>query len=162
MVVAIPLLAVLWCAAIVTAPLLPPLVSAAVYAAGSVVCHQIPERSFHLGTSQLAVCARCLGIYAGGAAGAVAAAVSWRQPEGLLTSKSNLVRSVVGLATLPTVITVTLEVLGMWSTTNETRALAGLPLGIATSFVATAFAKLHYKSCVPRRRTAPSPPPPPI
>src|SRR6185295_1848536 len=37
----------------------------AVYAVGSVICHQLPERSFHLWAAQLPVCARCTGIYAG-------------------------------------------------------------------------------------------------
>ena len=162
MVVAIPVLAVLWLTAIVSAPLLPALVSAFVYAAGSLVCHQIPERSFHLGASQLAVCARCLGIYTGGAAGAVAAAMAWRQPSRVSTMTSTRVRLLVALAALPTAVTVALETAGLWSTTNEVRAFAGVPFGIAISFVATAFAKVHYKPCAPRRRTVPSPPPPPI
>ena len=45
-----------------------------VYAAGSVICHQRPERSFHLLGAQMPVCARCVGIYAGAA---VAASVLW-------------------------------------------------------------------------------------
>jgi hypothetical protein len=43
------------------------LFAVAVYAVGSVVCHQLPERSFHLWGRQLPVCARCTGIYAGAA-----------------------------------------------------------------------------------------------
>ena len=39
------------------------------YAAGSIVCHQIPERSFHIAGVQLPVCARCTGLYAGALAG---------------------------------------------------------------------------------------------
>src|SRR5580692_775131 len=49
-----------------------------VYAAGSVLCHQRPERSFHLLGAQLPVCARCAGLYAGTA---VAAIIVWlKQP----------------------------------------------------------------------------------
>jgi hypothetical protein len=44
------------------------------YAAGSLICHQRPERSFHLLGTQMPVCARCAGIYAGAA---VAAIVAW-------------------------------------------------------------------------------------
>ena len=36
-----------------------------IYSCFSTVCHQIPFRSFHLFGFPLAVCARCLGIYAG-------------------------------------------------------------------------------------------------
>jgi uncharacterized membrane protein len=46
----------------------------AMYAAGSLICHQRPERSFHLLGAQMPVCARCVGIYAGAA---VAASVLW-------------------------------------------------------------------------------------
>ena len=49
-----------------------PIAAAAVYAAGSLVCHQRPERSFHLAGAQLPVCARCLGLYVGGFVGAIA------------------------------------------------------------------------------------------
>lgn len=45
-----------------------------VYRAGSVLCHQQEGRSFEYHGTQLAVCARCTGLYAGGAAGAI---VSW-------------------------------------------------------------------------------------
>ena len=44
----------------------------AAYAVGSVVCHQLPERSFHLWIAQMPVCARCTGIYFGAAAMAIA------------------------------------------------------------------------------------------
>lgn len=40
-----------------------------VYAVFAPTCHQIPERCFALGGHPLAVCGRCLGIYAGFAAG---------------------------------------------------------------------------------------------
>ncbi len=36
-----------------------------VYQAFSVICHQIPERSFLIGGFPLGVCSRCTGIYAG-------------------------------------------------------------------------------------------------
>jgi uncharacterized membrane protein len=37
----------------------------------SALCHQDPARSFAIGSSPVAVCVRCLGIYGGVAAGAV-------------------------------------------------------------------------------------------
>jgi hypothetical protein len=63
--------------ALVAAPLAAPIalaggapaVGAVVYAAFAAVCHQLPERSFVLLGEHVAVCHRCLGLYAGGAAG---------------------------------------------------------------------------------------------
>src|SRR5438552_2632486 len=39
--------------------------ASAIYKAFSFVCHQIPERSFHIAGHQFAVCSRCTGLYAG-------------------------------------------------------------------------------------------------
>ncbi len=36
--------------------------SAAIYGIGALICHQRPERSFHLWGAQLPVCARCAGL----------------------------------------------------------------------------------------------------
>src|SRR5262245_3978961 len=47
------------------------LVAAAAYVAGSVICHQRPERSFFLWGAQFPVCARCTGLYVGAAAAAL-------------------------------------------------------------------------------------------
>src|SRR5512135_2217325 len=38
---------------------------------GYAICHQIPERSFHIAGQQLPLCARCTGIYMGALAGFV-------------------------------------------------------------------------------------------
>jgi uncharacterized membrane protein len=47
-----------------------------VYSIGSIICHQLPARSFHLWAVQMPVCARCTGIYLGAAIGAIAASVA--------------------------------------------------------------------------------------
>ena len=56
-------------AAIIGAPLIQasghPAFAFKIYRAFSFVCHQIPERSFHLYGNKFAVCSRCTGIYAG-------------------------------------------------------------------------------------------------
>jgi len=54
-----------WVLAIVASPVLPAPLAAAVYLIGSHICHQQADRSFHLFGAQLAVCARCTGIYIG-------------------------------------------------------------------------------------------------
>jgi hypothetical protein len=63
---AVALAAILLVAAIFAAPWLPLL-----YLPFAPVCHQIAGRSFHLHGVPLAVCARCLGIYAGVVAAAI-------------------------------------------------------------------------------------------
>jgi uncharacterized membrane protein len=63
-----------WLSAIFLAPYLKsrsPAASALLYSLFSPICHQIPGRSFTFDGSPLAVCGRCLGIYAGFLAGLV-------------------------------------------------------------------------------------------
>jgi uncharacterized membrane protein len=54
---------------------------------GYAICHQIPERSFHLGGHRLPLCARCTGTYLGAAVGLAAIALlgRWRAGEMLPT-----------------------------------------------------------------------------
>jgi uncharacterized membrane protein len=139
------LLSMAWLLAILTAPLLPTALSASVYSVGSLVCHQLPERSFHLGGFQLPVCARCVGIYGGVAIGALGASVM------RLTAVPRHARQILILGALPTAITVALESLGLWPTTNIVRAAAGFPLGLVAALVVTgALATLHYRDQIPR------------
>lgn len=59
---------IIWTASIFLAPLMKSQSvdwAGFVYAAYSTVCHQIPDRCFHLWGYPLAVCSRCLGIYSG-------------------------------------------------------------------------------------------------
>src|SRR3712207_2658477 len=43
--------------------------AAGVYGGFAFVCHQLGERSFHVAGFQMAVCARCFGLYAGALSG---------------------------------------------------------------------------------------------
>jgi uncharacterized membrane protein len=156
----VPLLAFLatgWFALIVAAPILPVPIAGALYALGSFICHQRPERSFHLFGAQLPVCARCIGIYAGAAMGASAAALNARV-RALATSSS--ARALLVAGSVPTVLTLVLEWSGLWAGSNAIRAAAGLLLGIASALVVVqAVATLHYGGCVPRRPIVHSRPP---
>ena len=58
----------------------------AVYAVGGLICHQLPERSFHLWSAQMPVCARCTGIYIGGALAAIIAPIGAAPLKGRPTS----------------------------------------------------------------------------
>ena len=156
----LPFLATLaagWLAILVSAPAMPVRVAAAVQLFASFVCHQIPERSFHLDGHQLPVCARCLGIYAGAAAVACLGCLALvRNP--LRRWPAARFRRIATIAAAPTVVTVIGEWSGVWTTSNGQRALAGLVLGAAAALVVVgAVATLHYGGCPPRRR--PSIPP---
>lgn len=129
----------LWAAAIFAAPIA--LVSshrpvsycaAAVYAAGSRVCHQRPERSFHVAGRQLPVCARCTGVYV-----SAAAAV----PFVFLLSAGGMPRRtkiLFALAALPTAVTWLLEFTGVMPFSNLARASAALPLGFVAAWLVLA------------------------
>lgn len=132
----------LWVTGLVAAPLpsgdpqgLRPMLAAGVYAAGALVCHQRPERSFHLAGAQLPVCARCLGLYVGGWFGAIgwvlvagARATSADRVRRILAPR--LLRTVLVLAAAPTIVTVLTAQLGTWDPANAPRALFAVPLGI--------------------------------
>ena len=154
-------LTVVWLAAIVVAPFLTAPLSALVYAVGSLVCHQLPDRSFHIGASQLPVCARCLGVYVGAACGALGGVVLTHGPaDSPLRPSARQARWSVGIALVPTVASVVLEAAGLWRTTNVERSVMGFPAGLVAAFVVmSVLATLHYTQCVPRRPTAPSQPP---
>ena len=113
------------------------------YAAGAVVCHQIPERSFFIEGTQLPVCARCTGLYLSGAAG-LAGWLIWktaRRWRGRSIEPRAALRLVV-VAALPTALTVMTAGLGIWDGTNMTRALLAVPLGLsAGGVVAAVFTK---------------------
>jgi uncharacterized membrane protein len=148
-----------WVALLVVAPYVPGYAGAVLYGTGSLICHQISERSFHVAGFQLPVCARCLGLYAGAAIGVIGRL--WRRIPVL--ERSRTARAAAVVAALPTAVTWTLEAIGIWSPSNATRAIAGLPLGAVVGLVvAGAVATLHYDECVPPRPTAPRPPPPSI
>jgi hypothetical protein len=130
-----------------------------VYAIGSAVCHQLPERSYHLWTAQMPVCARCAGMYAGAAIAAIGFSVARgfqprgrgpaasapearrraspklgesadeRRRERAALGRPNLARAILLIAALPTLVTLAYE----WTTgdmpAHWIRAATGVPLG---------------------------------
>jgi uncharacterized membrane protein len=162
---AIALASLVWLTLLILTPFLPSSLATLIYAVGSVICHQIPERSFHLAGVQVPVCARCLGIYAGAAAAAVihvlgaftGGSARWR----ILSPQT--ARLVFVLSALPTLETVRLEWTGVWHGTNFVRAIAGVVVGAGGALVVmSAVATLHYSECQRRRPIGPSRIPPPI
>jgi uncharacterized membrane protein len=110
-----------------------------IFAMGSVICHQLPDRSFFLDGHQLPVCARCSGLYLSAAAGFAAwwtlkAARGWR-PIALAPRRAT---SVVAIAAVPTVVSFASGVLGAWDGSNVTRAALAVPFGLAAGAVVAA------------------------
>ncbi len=108
--------------------------SAGTYVVGGLLCHQRPERSFRLWGVQMPVCARCAGLYAGAALGAVVAGV-WVSGRRLSVAWDSTLRWVVLAAAVPTAASVALEVAGVFEGSAVIRATGGVPLGAAVSWV---------------------------
>jgi uncharacterized membrane protein len=100
------------------------------YVAGSFICHQRPERSFHVGDAPLPVCARCTGLHAGVALGLLGLLVTSTMWRARLREASRAwrVRAALAVVSLPTILSVALEQLGAGSPPLA-RALAASPLG---------------------------------
>jgi uncharacterized membrane protein len=101
----------------------------AIYGIGSLVCHQKPERSFHLWGAQLPVCARCAGIYLG----AAAALIRRRAKASRVVND----REILALAALPTVATLLFEWTTGMTPSNTIRFVSGLPIGAVVSWLVT-------------------------
>jgi hypothetical protein len=134
----------------------------AVYGVGSLICHQLPERSYRWWGAQMPVCARCAGIYLGAAAAAVFSlgaqgfhsSVGSRSPERLALHRLALRRTglpglaltgprlTLALGALPTLATLVYE----WTTgqmpANWIRAASGMPLGAAGAWLVVQHALL--------------------
>ena len=104
-------------------------------AVGSVVCHQIPERSFFLDGRQLPVCARCTGLYAAGALGFAGWVVErWRSRRPPAVS-SRVVLWILAGAAAPTILSYLTGVTGVWDGSNAMRAWLAAPLGLTAGVV---------------------------
>jgi uncharacterized membrane protein len=130
----------------------------AVYGVGSIICHQLPGRSFHLWAAQMPVCARCAGIYAGAAVmaagvfGARAFSTSARETRERATvdvpkrqrgeggalrriALPQTARLLLAAAVGPSAVTLVFE----WATGhtpgNWIRFAAGIPIGAAVAWL---------------------------
>jgi uncharacterized membrane protein len=117
------------------------LVVAIIFAAGSLICHQKPERSFFLDGHQLPVCARCTGLYLSAAAAFIGwigfkIARGWRP---IAFAPGVAVRLIV-LAAIPTALSLASGTLGVWDGSNTTRALLAIPLGASAGAILAAVA----------------------
>jgi uncharacterized membrane protein len=128
--------AVAWFALVVLAPAAPPALAAAIYTMGSLICHQLPDRSFYWRDAQLPVCARCTGIYLGACASAFLAPL----PPSLYArwSAPRRMAWLLGAAAVPMGVTLAAEWTGLWAPSSIVRAATGVVLGTAAAVVITA------------------------
>lgn len=125
--------AIVWLGAIFLAPWLAARGAAGparfVYAIFAPVCHQIPGRCFALNGHPLAVCGRCLGIYAGIAAGLVLYPLA----RGFSRVSLPPVR-VFLLLTLPMTLDAAGGILGAWKSPIGLRFTTGFAWGTVLPF----------------------------
>ena len=100
-----------------------------IYKTFSFVCHQIPERSFHLAGHQFGVCSRCTGLYAGFAV----AALVYPLARSLRRTGTPPIRWLI-LATLPLGIDFALGYFSIWENTHLSRFLTGALLSSVAVF----------------------------
>lgn len=92
----------------------------------SLICHQIPDRTFHILSHPMGVCSRCFGVYFGVLLGIVTYPL-WRNVDEI----EPLPRIWLFLALVPVGIDWSLTMFGIWENTFTTRFLSGLILGMA-------------------------------
>ena len=119
-----------------------------IYGAFAMLCHQLPERSYFIDGHQIAVCARCTGIYGG-----FTLALLLYPLIGSLKNTETPPRSWLILATIPLVIDVSVNFFGFWQNTHTSRLLTGALLGgVAVFYVMPGIISLSLRSW----RTTPS------
>jgi uncharacterized membrane protein len=117
------------------------LIIAFAYAVGSVICHQLPDRSFFIDGRQLPVCARCTGLYVSGAAGFVGwVALKIARGGRQFPVSPRAALAIVAGAAIPTAISYLTGVAGVWDGSNLTRAALAVPFGVAAGAVVAAVA----------------------
>jgi uncharacterized membrane protein len=130
--VALLLVSFVWLAAIFAAPMLMadgrPLSAMIIYRGLSGICHQIPDRSFHLYGLPLAVCSRCTGIYIGFAVGLMLYPFVRSLRDQTMPSRNWLIA-----AGFPMLIDFGGGFLGLFQNTFVSRAATGGLLGVAFS-----------------------------
>lgn len=119
-------LVLIWLAVIVAPPFLISngISASPIYKFFGYICHQIPERSFHVLGHQFAVCSRCFGVYFGLFAGVLTYPL-WRP----IDSVEPLPRFWLVLSMLPISIDWSLGFFEIWENTHVSRFITGAILG---------------------------------
>lgn len=97
-----------------------------IYRAFSFLCHQMPERSFHLEGQKLGVCSRCTGIYSG-----FAISVLFYPIVRSLKSPDSPARIWLLVACVPIAVDFALGFFHIWENTHFSRFVTGAIFGAA-------------------------------
>ncbi len=100
-----------------------------IYKTFSYLCHQIPERSFHLANHPFAVCSRCTGLYAGLAFATLAYPLVRSLKQ---TDPPRIIWLI--LATVPLAIDFLLGYFAIWQNNHFSRFTTGALLGGVVAF----------------------------
>lgn len=111
-------------------PFVPEYVRAVLMVAFDPVCHQFPDRSFHVYAEQFAVCHRCFGTFSGLLMGAVLLPVASKW-DGVLYRRAGVV--LLMSLFIPGVDWIG-GVVGMWDNTAISRSLTGAVFGLAAGY----------------------------
>ncbi|HKO35475.1 MAG TPA: DUF2085 domain-containing protein [Pyrinomonadaceae bacterium] len=124
----------------------------AIYQAFSYLCHQIPERSFHLAGHPFAVCSRCTGLYAGFAFATLALPLARSLKR---TDTPHVIWLL--LSGVPLAIDFGLTYFGVWQNNHFTRVTTGALFGaVAALYVVPGLIELSVN--VQRRSSQNHPP----
>lgn len=93
-------------------------------------CHQIPSRSFHIDGVQLALCHRCLGIYAALPL-ALASFMLFNPWKSFLSSQA---KYIILLSLVPLGLDWALDFLGIWHNTPVSRLITGSLFGLVAGY----------------------------
>jgi uncharacterized membrane protein len=104
-------------------------IASQIYYAFSYLCHQLPERSFHLAGHKFAVCSRCTGLYAGFAIAALGYPLIKSLKNTATPSRLWLV-----LAAVPLAIDFGLGYFDIWQNTHASRFITGALLSSVAVF----------------------------
>ena len=120
------------------------------YSFFSYICHQLPERSFHMIGEQFGVCSRCFGVYFGLFLG-IAAYPVWRG----IDNTEPIARFWLFLSLVPVSIDWSLTAFGIWENTQASRFITGSILGIAcATFIMPAAVEIARNSFLKRSRSS--------
>lgn len=106
-----------------------PTLAGDIYKGFSYLCHQLPDRSFHLAGHQFAVCSRCTGLYVGFALTTLA----YPLIRPIRTTTTPALIWLI-LATVPLLVDFSLGYFNIWANTHASRFITGALLSSVAVF----------------------------